>query len=46
MSAIENNITNQLHPYHPFKDSIKANGHDWSNISKLVFGCGTKILDS
>ncbi len=37
MSAIENNITNQLHPYHPFKDSIKANGHDWSNISKLVW---------
>jgi len=37
MSAIENNITNQLHPYHPFKDSIKANGHDWNNISKLAW---------
>ncbi|GAF93064.1 unnamed protein product, partial [marine sediment metagenome] len=43
MSTIENNITNQLHPYHPFKDSVKANGHDWNNISKLAWSnvlCG------
>lgn len=37
MSAIENNISNQLHPYHPFKDSIKANGYDWTNMSKLAW---------